>query len=328
MSSSTSSSETPLRRRALVMVLVGIVALNIVLEIFTRTMLFPHSADFQRFADYPARARALCALPGFRLAFVGNSATQKGIDPKAMNDILNQGPTGPAACEFLLADGSMINTWHFITKRCFWTPGRKPDLIVINYFDHCLRDGNSLELGRLALFFTTPDDIAELRALELKETSALLEFQLSRTWRTYAARDRIKKRVLNVALPHYKELAEELNREQSRPNDAASTTPPSPTFAALTRYLDAAKAHQTPVVFVAFPTFRSNEAIQYALDSEAESLVRDAGMGWVDLRFVPELRHEHYYDDLHLTPAGAAIYTRRLADAIEPYLAKAGKKAS
>ena len=42
-------------------------------------------------------------------------------------------------------------------------------------------------------------------------------------------------------------------------------------------------------------------------------LIRDAGMELIDLRLFPELRAEHYDDEIHLNAAGRAIFSPRLA---------------
>ncbi len=45
-------------------------------------------------------------------------------------------------------------------------------------------------------------------------------------------------------------------------------------------------------------------------------------MAFLDPRQVPALTAVQYEDDYHLTPTGAAIYTRHLTQAIAPIMAR------
>jgi hypothetical protein len=109
MSSSTSSSEPaaaapPAPRAPLVdrRVALGVLLVVAVLELFTRVRLFEMSKDFRRFRGYDARAAALEATGGTRLALIGNSATDRGVDVKTLETALGGGG-GPPPPPRLLA---------------------------------------------------------------------------------------------------------------------------------------------------------------------------------------------------------------------------------
>jgi hypothetical protein len=318
MSSSTSSSEP--RPRVAWKIGLCLLAVFVALEIVTRTLLVPRSRDLVRFAAYPERAEALVDQPGLRLAFLGNSATQRGLAPAQFVADLPDSVRRPVNVELFLADGSEINTWHYIAKEAFWRRDRRPDWMVVTFFGPFLEDSNPFEIGRLAQYFTRLEDWPELFALDLPTTGDRAEFLLSTTWATYAARDRIKNRVLGAFVPDYPTLAEELNAGQFRRQQKAE--PPPRTCRALARFLAAAQEHRTRVCFVAFPTRRIGSEAPEPLNPEVVQLIRGAGMAFLDLREVPGLSAEHYKDDVHLTPAGAAIYTRHFAEAMAPILAR------
>src|SRR5262245_36815402 len=102
-------------RRAALAVVVALA----VLEVVTRTYLFGASRDLARFATYDQRAAS-----GLRLAIVGNSAVDKGIDPTALGT--------PA--ELFTADASEITTWRHMADRYFFAPHRKVDLLLVGFF--------------------------------------------------------------------------------------------------------------------------------------------------------------------------------------------------
>src|SRR2546425_4794660 len=102
--STSSSSLNPLLKLALILV-----ALFIVLEVITRTVLFPMSLDFGRFVSYRERADALQSQAGLRVAFIGNSATQARGDVGVLKDNLSTKGGFVSSIRPFPADGSRIN---------------------------------------------------------------------------------------------------------------------------------------------------------------------------------------------------------------------------
>src|SRR3954471_8748041 len=135
-------------------VALGVVLFLIALELFTRFRLFEMSKDFRRFGSYPARARTLVETTGpVRLAFIGNSATDRGVDARVVDATL-AGAGRPARSDLFVADQSRVDTWRFILERYFAAPGLRPDMVVVTFYENDLEDGNPVEIGRLAQFFT------------------------------------------------------------------------------------------------------------------------------------------------------------------------------
>src|SRR5258705_2772150 len=101
MNSSTSSSN----RSGLLLVAGSILLALIALEVVTREFLYPASLDFVRFASYPERARHLASQPGLRVALIGNSATEDGVDIERVKAGLEDNGLGPVDLDMFLADG-------------------------------------------------------------------------------------------------------------------------------------------------------------------------------------------------------------------------------
>jgi hypothetical protein len=159
--------------------------------------------------------------------------------------------------------------------------------------------------------------LPELFELDLPTLPARAEYLLSSVWATYAARDRIRSRLLAAFVPNYKEFAETLHESQ---NPRHKRPPVPPTFEALHRFLAAAKERDNRVCFVAFPVIDKAGEVTYDLWPEELQMIREAGMEFIDMRQVPELRPEHYRDEIHLTHAGAVIYSHHLARMAGPVL--------
>ncbi len=298
MSSSTSNF-----RRAFAIAILVLLAFALV-EVVTRRVLFASSKDIKRFSTYGARAAKLVRDDKPSIAFVGNSITERGVDPAVIANDLG------VRADVFTADDSHLNTWTWIVRMLFWKQQRTPDVLVITFHAHSLEDGRSIELGRVAHFFTDPSDWSELFDSTVTTLGERAELVASSYWATYAVRDRIRERLLGLA-PGYKQL---VTFENKAMKVRESSTPRSPTWKTLVRFLELARAHHTRVVFVAFPA-----QVTYYLAPEAVQLIEQAGMKVLDLRVMPELAAPTNYDDeIHLSASGRAIFTKRLAKALAP----------
>ncbi len=311
----------PSLRRNLVKVVILLAVLFLGLEGLTRYKLFRMSKDFVRFSSYAKDARILTESDGIRIALIGNSATQRGVDMGQLKSDLSGGKTGTVSADMFVADASRINTWHFMMNRYFWRPRLQPDLFVVTYYENELEDGNGIEIGRMAQFFTTPSDWPEVFRTDISENSQRADFVISSFWATFAARDRLKERVLKVAVPDYADYLEESNGINYRHAVLeAKGKPKVSTHRALARMLKLAREHGSKLCFVAFPTREPAKPLPYDLNGEAVRMIRDAGMYFVDLRKVPGLSPDKYADEIHLNDLGRPIYTRRLAQEIATFL--------
>lgn len=301
--------DSPTTRRWLLIVGMLIAAL-LALEVVTRWKLFDASKDLSRFGTYPERARSLASVPGKRVAFVGNSLTERGVDAEQLRSIVD------VASDSFVADGSHVNTWYWMIERHFWKPGLKPDLLVMNFYETGLEDGKSIELGRLAQFFVGPDDWMQVFKNDVTELEPRVELVLSSFWATYAVRDRLKDRTLGV-IPGYKGYTERMNEINFQHETKQMRGPHvSATRHALTRLCERAREKGTPLLFVAFPSLGERKPA-YDVPRETITIIEKNGHRYLDLRVVSELRPEHYADDVHLTPEGRAIYTRILGEKLK-----------
>ncbi|HMJ11793.1 MAG TPA: hypothetical protein VK524_10295 [Polyangiaceae bacterium] len=313
LAASTPSERGWPRARQWALITGMLVAALLALEILTRWKLFSASKDLSRFGTYPERARTLAAAKGKRVAFIGNSLTERGIDAERF------GRATGVASDVFVADGSHVNTWYWIIEREFWKQGLKPDWIVMNFYETGLEDGKRIELGRLAQFFVDPQDWLELFRNDVTDLEPRVELVLSSFWATYAVRDRLKERALSV-IPGYKPYIERVNdidfRHETKQMRHANVRA---TRHALIRLCKRATEKGTPLLFVAFPSI-GDRVPAYDVPHETTQVIQSNGHRYLDLRVVPELKPEHYADNVHLTPEGQAIYTKYLAERLKAYL--------
>ena len=297
---------------------VVLVALAVV-EVLTRVKLFHVSKDFRDYLSYPGRAAALAGAGGIRVAVLGNSVAHEGIDPGVLADaIRGQGAT-PAHADVFSADHSYVTTWRYVLERYFLRPGNHVDLVLVPFWGDNLYDGNEIELGRLAQFFTTVGDWPEVLRADLDSNGERLDFLVSGVWATWAARDRMQQWFFTHTLPDFRGvllvqegviIEHETIANASRPRRQR----PARTFR---RLLRTAREHGTVLCFVAVPTLHPEWNDSYA---PLVRLMTLAGMHYLDLRQMAGLSVRSYVDRVHMNADGRAFFSRRLGEALTPLL--------
>ena len=303
-----------------------VIVLFAAVEVFTRVYLYPNSVDFSRFASYPERAEALAGSPGLRVAVIGNSATEKGLDMAVLRRELERLNVEPVTVDKFIADSSHVNEWYYMLKRYFFDPGNAPDVFVLTDYQDRFEDGARVDVGRLAQFFTGPEDWGQVFGEDLEDFEEQVEFGLSSAWATFAARDRLKARLLDVFVPDYEGYAQYQNEGVLRHNRlVAGDTGEAPrgrvTHDALERLTDSISANGAKAMFVAFPTRPTGPQPPYRLRPSTIDAMRKGDATLVDLRRIAGLDRADYEDELHLASRrGRALYSRELARALAPTL--------
>ena len=302
-------------RRTILLLLLGLAAL----EVLTRVALFDVSKDISWFRAYPARARELAAFDGLRIAVVGNSITHEDIDTAILARAL-ESPTHPRVRVGIFhADHSFVNAWQYILTRFFWRPGNDLDLVLIPFWGENLRDGNGIEVARLAYFFTTFADWPEVLSADLDTGSARADFIVSSFWATFAVRERMREFVFTRFVPGYRSYT--VHENAMLIDHFMRTEPPrvhpGSKLHALVRLLDTARRHGTRLCFVAVPTLQHRWSGSHA---DLVALIEGAGMSYVDLRDMPGIDDGSFKDEVHMTKPAREYFSRRLGAVLAPLL--------
>lgn len=301
-----------MRAAGIALMLLGSLA---ILEGLARVILVPASLDLGRFRSYEARAAALVAGPRPRVALIGNSATERGVDVGLLRRAWEARTGEPLSVDMFVADGSAIGTWYWIVAKEFWKPGRHPDLLIVTYYDARLTDSEIIEIGRIARYFSDTEDRAELFRRDFTTLQQRVDYLISSRSQAWAVRDRIRERVLTL-IPGYEKFAtatNAINFQEEKPGVPTGRSPSS-TYENLRRFLNRARAEGTQVCFVAFPTRPARiGSSPYDLAPEALEAIADAGMLHLDLRHVDGLSPASYQDRVHLNAQGRSVYSAHLA---------------
>ena len=292
-----------------------ILAVLAFIEWGTRAEVTPGTADLARYREFPAQARELAAAPEPRIAFIGNSVTDR-VQANVLADEWRRNTGKSPSVDKFIAYYSNLSTWSRMYAQYFWKQQAAPDLVVITLYDgNLFADSEVLDVPNLALFFTGPEDRESLFDHEVKTLAHRSDYLLSSASHAFAARDRIRSRVLNV-IPGYRPFATEVNdlNFEFGKRQAASGPEPPKTYHALESLLAHARASGVTICFVAFPIRPDEDGRKsYTISPTALERVREAGMLFLDLRLMDGLTADMYKDNVHLNGKGQPIYTRKLA---------------
>jgi hypothetical protein len=290
------------------------------IECFTRLVLIPRSADLNRLSiQYPSRAQQLMEKDGLKIAFIGNSALDAGVDATIVQETLKKAGIGPVNVQLFPVDATGILDWHFIINHYFWSNGRKPDLIIIPFFSQNLLDGKLPQMGRLSHYFTTTADWNELFTHDITSTSQRVEFVLSKDWLSFGMRERIQHRIMAALVPGYQAFTQNTRTAlRERGVEQTSEKRPSPSCHRLERFLRHAREEGTPVWFVAFP---GRDGV-YELNSNTVEAIRREQMELLDMRTVVCIHRDMYEDWIHMTEIGKKAFSPELAKQVAALIRK------
>ncbi|MCO5170088.1 MAG: hypothetical protein M9894_27460 [Planctomycetes bacterium] len=257
------------------------------------------SADVRHIIDAPARVHALGDAPAPRVLLVGNSMLRCALAPD-LAARLAAARGEPCAAATVVMDGSDVLQWRWALERLLVDARARPDAVVLGFTPGQLGDANPVPTQRLARHVRFGDvaALAAEEALSIEQTTHLV---LARASALVRNADRVRTRCLDAVVPAYRRV---------RPRLAAQGAPTAMRGGdRRLRRLLALLAREGVVVFaVAMPT---------RADYDVPAAARDGleGATILDGRRPPDLvpGEAHFEDDVHLSPAGAEVFTEWLA---------------
>ena len=241
--------------------------------------------------------------------FVGNSLSEKGIDPVTLAskrpDLASEG----SPPFMLVVDSSDLWYWTCITHDL---PAASPagKLLVIGFAWDSLSDQSHVDTEKVFGLVCPLGQVRDIiRHSEGGIEQALEAAAGTASW-IFALHADLRHRLLGPVIPDYERQTEGISagRDDEPGPDRSGSPVDLRSYRALGRMVeDAVRKHYRPV-FVAMPVIR-----HYSLDPALEPAIEGAGGMLIDLRSVTELHPGLYEDPIHLTPAGASILTAELA---------------
>ena len=275
------------------------------------------SKDIRHIRQFPKIAQTLDKDRRLRILFLGNSLTKAGADVDAFKSELNSIGLDPA-CAITAPDNTVLFDWYYVFKNVFESTDKAPDMLIVGFYKAQMEDSTKTFTRSFGHdFCNLRENATEVFEHEFTEFEDRASFIISSFSSAYTYQNRIKKRVMDVILPDCRVAMSRLNRMEKAAGEsrqAKNRVKPPPTYNRLKRFIAMAKRARTHVVFVAMPPGN------WSLDTEIPKIVEHSGMTFVDCRIdsLPTLPSDYFSDGYHLNEAGAAIYSRFLAEKLVP----------
>ena len=247
MRSFTSGSDSEWKVILLVLLVLG------ASEVFLRATETRLSHDLVHIYKIPRIAAKLASESHPRVLFLGNSMTNCGIDESAFKEELLAKGVGPVSVVRVFPDNTQIAEWYYAFRRYFVNRGNSPDYLIITCKASHLEDEASFSVYGMARHWVDPQDFGEVFHADVTLFGDQVDFLMSRASVTFANRFRISSRILYTLVPHYANLARQMNvtRNQMRHEQFKAKAQNKPTYKRLGRMAKFAHEHGTHMIVVA-----------------------------------------------------------------------------
>jgi len=294
----------------------ALVLLMLLAEISIRGSATSLSDNIKHIRNIPAVTRQLAELGNTSqssLVFVGNSLTGDAVNLAQFNERINNHPGNLVQAYKITPDATSIWDWYCIVSNNFTHTHTAPNVVVIGFGWEQLSDSEIPRPSRLATHFCSMKDLPELVSLGMKDTSDIFEYISASASVLYALREPIRKRVLDIFIPYYREYAGKVNRPEHI--DKSNAIQEKYSYMLLNKLLSTCKENNIIPVFIAMPVKQ-----YYSLDTTLIETLNAHSALLLDYRNMINISNEMYKDDIHLNDAGSIIFTDRAAQDINNLL--------
>lgn len=249
---------------------------------------------------------AECKSP--RILFIGNSLTREGVDLKELKKELDIAGLHDANIAAVFPDDTTPIHWQYIVKNHVLVQATKPDYIFMGVAGYNLVDTAPLGLRKLGCSWCKVADFPELirdEELTFDEIGEIFTSWIS--W-TFAKQDRIKKYILDLIIPNFRDAFRRLSDMATISNDLSAS---DPTYEKIIRYDQFYHSNSLEVHYLGMPIQRG-----WTIHPKLQQVIDEGEIKFIDMRDLPDLGETHFKDSIHLTPEGARIFSKHLAKAI------------
>lgn len=303
MYSSISSFRT--EAKVIGMVLLALAACELGVRVFEKRLVVD--------AQTPALLKRLVEGEGQRVLVLGNSLVRDNVNADILEAEIKAQGVWSINVERVYWMNTTINDWYYAFKHHCVDTGRLPDVLVVCFSNKYLQD-SSIQRSLVARYHSSARDIPQIFSEDVRDFDGRVEFLLSAWSASFTHRTSVARRVLNAAIPHYRESAMRINKAllaaaNKRQGDY------QPTHRRLEQLIQLAQNHGVRVILVAVPV-----KSPYLIDPQIMRTAETAGVTFIDSRLVEGLSEESYVDWIHMNSDGAALYSRFLARQLATHL--------
>jgi hypothetical protein len=267
------------------------------------------SGDVAQIAEAPRQVHYAARNSGAGVLMLGNSLLAEGVDRGELERALEAKLGREVSVAKVTPDGTTPLEWRYLFRKLVIRTGEKPSVLVLAFGPGHLWDRpGASQVLRLAAHHVAAGDVGMLFNEELTDIESRAEFLTARVWRSYALKDRIQLRLLDLVLPHFRTVrASLLRRHGSESGSHRDVTD----LRNLRGLLEDAAGAGIPVVLLPMPA-----PTLWPVEGPVETLARDLSVPILDVREEVSLEPERFPDGEHLDSLGRAAFTGALGPAL------------
>lgn len=279
------------------------------------------SLDLLHLRNLPNILEKFSVGAGPRVLFLGNSMTREGLKLSTLTQEFSNPNSETMTFEKVHPDDTSICDWLFLYKHFVTEPGHAPDFLVISWAWGNLVDC-PMDPMRLGAHYSNLADFPDVVFHVLHSNEARAKFILSHFLRSFAHRERVKNRVLDMVIPNYRTAARRFN-ETLNERSSSELKFQKLKYTQFEQLVKLAQTNGTKVILAAMP-IRDG----YEIDHELRRIANNIGVEFLDIRDIQGMTENSFQDEIHLNSQGADLYTRALAKQVRgvfsQYRAKEG----
>lgn len=279
-------------------VLVAILAFVLLLEVGIRIFEDKLSGNIEHIYSIPILVEDLRNHESKNnIIFLGNSLTNNAIDKDQVNSTVSKKQLSQTIK--ITPDGTAISDWMCIYNKYMNTTSPISSIIVIGFAWDQLSDQFPIEPTRLGGFFCKMESIQNLAPTGLTDHRQLLRFLAGIISHIYVNREAIRNRVLDIVIPHYKIITQDMNKGVENIDLKEKENKTELTYNTFISFIDSIKSNNRKLIVMAMPVVED-----YDLDSGLIQIIEQQNITFYDMRKVDEIDSEMYLDPIHLNESG------------------------
>lgn len=241
---------------------------------------------------------------GSNIIFLGNSLTNNAIDSALVQARLSDQFSSSTQVSKITPDGTALSDWYCIYANQIQGLNSPPEFLVIGFAWAQLTDQYSINPSRLGGFFCTLSDLEHLDETGLTDHRQALRFLAGTASHVYVNREAIRNRVLDMLIPDYQAITQNLNQTENSRQSDSSTDENHYSYNVFKRLINSIKAQGTHVILIGMPVMEN-----YELDDQIYTMVEDMDITLIDMRKTKNITADMFKDSIHLNQQGQKVFS-------------------
>jgi hypothetical protein len=239
-----------------------------------------------------------------KVIFLGNSLTNNAVDEERFNhsSVVLEGKKSSAVK--IVPDATYIWDWYCVFKNNIYAQDKPPEAVIVGFAWAQLSDRRAPQISRLAGYFCGMSDLGDLLSLGMDDISDVLEFSISKLSHLYVNRETIRKRLLDIVIPDYRQYTQYINDFSVGIRNQGVGVEEKNSYRILKKMIQKAEQKNIRMVFMSMPVIKD-----YSIDRELLEIFEDNSVTFFDMRKVTGINESMYLDPIHLDENGREIFT-------------------